>query len=295
MLPNQWSMVRRLRTIPDTVDDFTGYALAVDLVAWDLPGAGTRYQAQGGARVRNVELPADVFACLRARRPRTWRATRRCAPGSTPTSRVSARRRRRRAAPPTTACGPPTCGSTSRSTGCSRPRRWCAPGASWRCAARPSKPRVSSRSATRAARPACAAPQAVSPRSTRRCHDSAARWRQPNGIDDRALVRMPGVPRGAWHGQARRATGQALATARIPASTRQGPARPCHNRHSLTIQTTGEPDHVVATAEDRPGRGGPGARAGPGPGLPDQADPADRALCAGRHHRHRGAHRRAEA
>jgi hypothetical protein len=59
MLPNQWSMVRRLRSIPDTVDDFTGYSLAVDLVAWDLPGAGARYQALGGARVRNVELPAD--------------------------------------------------------------------------------------------------------------------------------------------------------------------------------------------------------------------------------------------
>lgn len=59
MLPNQWSMVRRLRTIPDTVDEFTGYALAVDLVAWDLPGAGTRYQARGVARVRNVELPAE--------------------------------------------------------------------------------------------------------------------------------------------------------------------------------------------------------------------------------------------
>lgn len=59
MLPNQWSMVRRLRTIPDTVDDFTGYALSVDLVAWDMPGAGTRYQAQGSARVRNVELPAE--------------------------------------------------------------------------------------------------------------------------------------------------------------------------------------------------------------------------------------------
>jgi len=58
MLPNQWSMVRRLRTIPDTVDEFTGFALAVDLVAWDMPGAGTRYQARGGARVRNVELPA---------------------------------------------------------------------------------------------------------------------------------------------------------------------------------------------------------------------------------------------
>ncbi len=59
MLPNQWSMARRLRSIPDTVDDFSGYSLAVDLVAWDMPGAGTRYQAQGSARVRNIELPAE--------------------------------------------------------------------------------------------------------------------------------------------------------------------------------------------------------------------------------------------
>jgi hypothetical protein len=58
LLPNQWSMARRLRTIPDAVDEFTGYALAVDLVAWDLPGAGAPYQARGAARVRNVELPA---------------------------------------------------------------------------------------------------------------------------------------------------------------------------------------------------------------------------------------------
>ena len=46
------------RSVDVTVDDFTGYALAVDLIAWDMPGAGARYQAQGGARVRNVELPA---------------------------------------------------------------------------------------------------------------------------------------------------------------------------------------------------------------------------------------------
>jgi hypothetical protein len=59
LLPNQWSMVRRLRTIPDSVGEFTGYALAVDLVAWDLPGAVGRYQAAGAAQVRNVELPAD--------------------------------------------------------------------------------------------------------------------------------------------------------------------------------------------------------------------------------------------
>ena len=59
MLPNQWSMVRRLHAIPDSVDDFTGYMLALDLVAWDLPGAQGNYRAMGAAQVRNVELPID--------------------------------------------------------------------------------------------------------------------------------------------------------------------------------------------------------------------------------------------
>ncbi len=59
LLPNQWSMARRLRSIPDSVEDFTGYALALDLVAWDLPGNGAKYRAQGAARVRNVELPMN--------------------------------------------------------------------------------------------------------------------------------------------------------------------------------------------------------------------------------------------
>lgn len=48
-----------MRTIPDPVGEFTGYALAVDLVAWDLPGAVARYQPAGAAQVRNVQLPAD--------------------------------------------------------------------------------------------------------------------------------------------------------------------------------------------------------------------------------------------
>jgi hypothetical protein len=59
LLPNQWSMVGRLRSIPDSVDDFTGYVLGVDLIAWDLPGAGSPYTAKGSTRVRNVELPTD--------------------------------------------------------------------------------------------------------------------------------------------------------------------------------------------------------------------------------------------
>ena len=59
LLPNQWSMAGRLRSIPDSVDSFTGYVLGVDLIAWDLPGAGSPYTAKGSTLVRNVELPAD--------------------------------------------------------------------------------------------------------------------------------------------------------------------------------------------------------------------------------------------
>jgi hypothetical protein len=37
MLPNQWDMLLRLRTIPDTVDDFTGFAIQGDMIAVDFP------------------------------------------------------------------------------------------------------------------------------------------------------------------------------------------------------------------------------------------------------------------
>lgn len=59
LLPNQWDMVGRLHAIPDSVDEFTGFALEVDLVAWDLPGNGAAYRPLGRARVRNVRLPAE--------------------------------------------------------------------------------------------------------------------------------------------------------------------------------------------------------------------------------------------
>jgi hypothetical protein len=59
LLPNQWDMVGRLQLIPDSVAEFTGYSLGVDLIAWDLPGAGAAYRAVGDATVRNVQLPAD--------------------------------------------------------------------------------------------------------------------------------------------------------------------------------------------------------------------------------------------
>jgi hypothetical protein len=58
LLPNQWSMAGRLRSIPDSVEDFTGYAIRVDLIAWDVPGSA-KYRPNGYAKVRNVELPAE--------------------------------------------------------------------------------------------------------------------------------------------------------------------------------------------------------------------------------------------
>lgn len=60
LLPNQWNLVGKLRTIPDTVDDFTGYSIDVDFWAWTVPGvdATRKYQNGGRANVRNVTLPA---------------------------------------------------------------------------------------------------------------------------------------------------------------------------------------------------------------------------------------------
>jgi hypothetical protein len=59
LLPNQWSMMHRLRTIPDTVDDFTGFTIGVDFVALSFPGArgASEYRHNGTAEVRNVVLP----------------------------------------------------------------------------------------------------------------------------------------------------------------------------------------------------------------------------------------------
>ena len=60
LLPNQWSLVGKLRTIPDTVEEFTGYAIDVDFWAWTLPGvdATRKFHNGGKARVRNVTLSA---------------------------------------------------------------------------------------------------------------------------------------------------------------------------------------------------------------------------------------------
>jgi hypothetical protein len=52
-------MLLRLRTIPDTVDDFTGFAIQGDMIAWTFPAttAVSQYRRGGAATVRNVVLP----------------------------------------------------------------------------------------------------------------------------------------------------------------------------------------------------------------------------------------------
>jgi len=52
----QWEMIARLRRIPDTVVDFTGFSIPWDPVAGTL-GDPEPYAAIGTARVRNVTLP----------------------------------------------------------------------------------------------------------------------------------------------------------------------------------------------------------------------------------------------
>jgi hypothetical protein len=54
----EWTMLPKLRRIPDTAVDFTGFAIAFDLIAFDFGGSDP-YEATGTARVRNVTLPAS--------------------------------------------------------------------------------------------------------------------------------------------------------------------------------------------------------------------------------------------
>ena len=56
LLPNQWNMWGHLRSIPNTVQDFTGYSLELDLWAWNV-GGPAEYRHNGTAQVRNVALP----------------------------------------------------------------------------------------------------------------------------------------------------------------------------------------------------------------------------------------------
>jgi hypothetical protein len=57
VLLGQWDMIARLRRVPDTVVDFTGFSIPWDPVAGTL-GDPEPYVAIGTARVRNVTLPS---------------------------------------------------------------------------------------------------------------------------------------------------------------------------------------------------------------------------------------------
>jgi hypothetical protein len=60
--PTVWNMAGRLRNIPDSVDEFTGFAIAGDFVALTAPGGATsadEYRTAGNAVVHNVNLPAS--------------------------------------------------------------------------------------------------------------------------------------------------------------------------------------------------------------------------------------------
>lgn len=59
-LPNQWNMAGKLRSIPDSVEHFTGFYMGMDLIGGDLLGFGSsnKYHPNGTANVRNVKLPA---------------------------------------------------------------------------------------------------------------------------------------------------------------------------------------------------------------------------------------------
>jgi hypothetical protein len=57
ILLGQWDMIAKLRRIPDTVTDFTGFSIPWDGIAGTL-GDPEPYAAIGTARVRNVTLPS---------------------------------------------------------------------------------------------------------------------------------------------------------------------------------------------------------------------------------------------
>jgi hypothetical protein len=87
VLLGQWAMLSRLREIPDTVREFTGYALRWDAIAGNF-GSVEPYRATGTARVRNVILPSTAShvglprVAELARDPATRRWIERYVPGT---------------------------------------------------------------------------------------------------------------------------------------------------------------------------------------------------------------------
>ncbi len=61
LLPNQWAMLGKLRRIPDTVEEFSGFYMGLDLFGGDFLGFGPAnlYESNGSAKVRNIRLPTS--------------------------------------------------------------------------------------------------------------------------------------------------------------------------------------------------------------------------------------------
>ena len=121
LLLGQWSMMGKLRAIPDTVEEFTGFSIEWDMIAGTTPGS-EEYHADGSAQVRNVDLPA---ATSHIRMPRTRYLTRNATtrawiddydPAVVPRTRCL--RDRTSTAP--TSCTRPISGTASRSIGASK-------------------------------------------------------------------------------------------------------------------------------------------------------------------------------
>ncbi|OGT90541.1 MAG: hypothetical protein A2286_06260 [Gammaproteobacteria bacterium RIFOXYA12_FULL_61_12] len=80
IIPNQWLIGAKLRTIPDTVEEFTGYFMEGDLIGADLLDSLNQYQAIGSAQVRTIHLPAghthhrimDSLHLTKSKKLRDW-------------------------------------------------------------------------------------------------------------------------------------------------------------------------------------------------------------------------------
>jgi hypothetical protein len=60
LLAHHWPMASRLRIIPDTVDEFTGFTVPLDFFAFDgVDGQAGFFKSAGTAKVRNIALPAS--------------------------------------------------------------------------------------------------------------------------------------------------------------------------------------------------------------------------------------------
>jgi hypothetical protein len=64
----QWSMLTKLREVPDSVEEFSGYTIEWDPIAGTFPGSEA-YRATGSAEVRNITLGVSTshIAMPRAR------------------------------------------------------------------------------------------------------------------------------------------------------------------------------------------------------------------------------------